>query len=857
MYNNLNAKPLCKLLLLTFCAISTSFVFSQTSWSESFSDSNFTHAPIWEGDTASFLVSQIKELQLNAAAVSSSKLMFTNSQTIWEASWEFRVKYDFNPSTNNYSKVYFASQAGLQNGYYVELGGNSQDRIYLRKLENGNSTTLIQSSDDWLNTGKIDIQIKVERDQNGEFSLFADTSGFYVNIGTAADTTFYTSSVFAWECIYTSTRSDKFHLDDIVVSGKTFQDSIPPRVTHAKFLDSNSIELTFSEPIDTNSFSDLASFVLAPNGTNPNAVYASGFKSIRLDFTTPFSNRTQHSLWVEDIEDLFGNSVQDTAIDLFYFTPAWGDVILSEIMFDPSPIVQLPDQEYLELFNRSSYPINLDGWKLSNGNSSIGLFSFVLQPNDYLLITDASMLNAFNVQSSLGINWPSGFLPNSGSSLFLLSPDSTVVHFAEYNTSLFTNPNKSNGGWSLENKSVSTSCVNPLLWDGSEDNKGGTPGAVNSISINSTTSAPYMKHIIYKSPQHIEIVFSEILDSFKLTSSLPILKSIKRSLVSTSLDVYFSTEMQPNSIYEIELNFVSGCFGQSGISQALRFGIPAQASANDVWINEILFNPSEGNSDFVEIVNTSERCLVLNNLRFAQINEIDGLPDNVENITTDSVLLPPNEFWVFTENNPVLIEFHNLNPTAFVFESNLPSMPDNDGSIGVCTASLGWVDKLSYSNKWHHELISDEEDVSLERVSLGSTTQQSSNWHSATYSSGYATPTQANSQAGQFNSAGSVTLSTDLVTPNNDGLDDVLSINFNLDKPGWVGSIIVFDIFGREVLSLLNNKPVGVNEVVLWHGLGRNDARIKRGAYIIFVELWHPDGEKFVVKKGVGVYYEG
>jgi hypothetical protein len=244
-------------------------------------------------------------------------------------------------------------------------------------------------------------------------------------------------------------------------------------------------------------------------------------------------------------------------------------------------------------------------------------------------------------------------------------------------------------------------------------------------------------------------------------------------------------------------------------------------------------------------------------MRLAQINIVDGMPDRVENISTDSILLPPGEFWVFTESRKTLIENYSLPNNAFIFECSLPSMPDNEGSIGLCTASLKWVDKLSYSNKWHHELISREEDVSLERVNLSSETQSSTNWHSATYSSGFATPTQENSQAGQFNSAGSVTLSTKLVTPNNDGQDDFLSIIFNLDKPGWVGSVIVFDAFGREMLTLLNNKPVGGNEVILWHGLGENETRIKRGAYIIFVELWHPDGEMLNVKKGVGVYYEG
>ena len=844
-----------KLLLFNLCTIFSTFVFSQTTWSETFTDSNFTQNPTWQGDIADFIVNTNKELQLNAPAVSGSKIIFTPSQTIWEASWEFHVKYDFNPSTNNYCNVHFASQAGLQNGYFVQLGGNSQDRIELKKVENGNATTLIQSTDDWLDLSQVDVKIKVERDQSGAFILSADTSGVYSIIGSAIDSSFYTSSVFGWECVYTSTRSDKFYLDNIFVSGKTFQDTVLPVIIGSTFLDSNSIALTFSEPID--STLSLASLVLAPNGANPIGVSPSGFKSLVLSFSDNFVNKTNYSLWVENVTDLFGNPIKDTVIDLFYFVPAWGDVTISEIMFDPNPAVQLPDQEYLELYNNSAFSINLSGWTLTVGNTSVTLPDFDFLSGESLLITDSSAISAFNIPSSLGIHWPSGFLPNSGNAISLLGPDSNLIHFAEYDAALFTNANKANGGWSLENKSVSATCVNPLLWDGSENPNGGTPGVTNSISGKNKPSTPYLKYIIYKSPYHVELVFSEALDSFNLTSSLPISKHSRKSLRSTSVDVYFANAMQPNELYEIGTVYVSGCFGENTTPQNLRFGIPVSAKTDDILINEILFNPSTNNFDFVEVYNVTNHCLVLNNLRFAQINEVDGLPDKVENISNDSVLLPPGEFWVFTENRSTLIQTHGLSESANVFKSNLPSMPDDDGTIGVCTASLEWVDKLSYSNKWHHELISEEEDVSLERVNLSSQTQQSSNWHSATYNSGFATPTQPNSQAGNFSSAGSVSLSTELITPNNDGIDDFLSISFNLDKPGWVGSIVVFDAFGREKLSLLNNKPIGVNEVVLWHGLGKNEGRIKPGAYIIFVELWHPDGEKMIVKKGVGVYYEG
>jgi hypothetical protein len=46
------------------------------------------------------------------------------------------------------------------------------------------------------------------------------------------------------------------------------------------------------------------------------------------------------------------------------------DVIIDEIFADPSPAQALPAAEFIELKNNSSYPFNMNGWKLSDGNTT-------------------------------------------------------------------------------------------------------------------------------------------------------------------------------------------------------------------------------------------------------------------------------------------------------------------------------------------------------------------------------------------------------------------------------------------------------------------------------------------------------
>ncbi|HEU0064590.1 MAG TPA: lamin tail domain-containing protein, partial [Flavisolibacter sp.] len=42
------------------------------------------------------------------------------------------------------------------------------------------------------------------------------------------------------------------------------------------------------------------------------------------------------------------------------------DVVIDEIMADPSPAIQLPEAEYIEIRNISGHTINLQSWQLSS-----------------------------------------------------------------------------------------------------------------------------------------------------------------------------------------------------------------------------------------------------------------------------------------------------------------------------------------------------------------------------------------------------------------------------------------------------------------------------------------------------------
>ena len=118
--------------------------------------------------------------------------------------------------------------------------------------------------------------------------------------------------------------------------------------------------------------------------------------SVIVTFSSPLTNLTDYNV-TSTVDDAEGNTA-NTSISFTVAiteTAAPFDMLVNEIMADPSPVVGLPDAEFVEIYNRSNKALDLADYELSSGSTPQQMPSYMLLPNEYVVVCDDSNLAAF------------------------------------------------------------------------------------------------------------------------------------------------------------------------------------------------------------------------------------------------------------------------------------------------------------------------------------------------------------------------------------------------------------------------------------------------------------------------------
>ncbi len=533
------------------------------------------------------------------------------------------------------------------------------------------------------------------------------------------------------------------------------------------------------------------------------------------------------------------------------------DIVIDELMADPTPQVTLPNNEWIELRNTSSTAFNLLGWRIGDATGQSGtMASYNLLPDSFVIVCTASAVAAMSVYGpTISVtSFPS--LDNAGDIIYLRSPQNRIIHSVSYTDAWYQNELKKDGGWTLEMIDTKNPCSGFTNWKASVDTKGGTPAKKNSVdAVNADAQSPQLLRAFATDSVNISLVFDEPLDSLKAATagnySISDGIGIPQSVITVApvfdkVTIRLNTPLARNKVYTITVSNVTDCKGNIiGTKNTARLGLSSVADSFDIVINEILFNPKSNGTDYVEVYNRSNKIIDLKQMYIANRNST-GVISSIKQLSADNYLLFPQDFMVITED-PIIIkrDFITQNMDAFVTVASMPSFNDDEGDAIILNAQGKIVDELKYSEKWHFKLIDNREGVALERIDYNAATQNEENWHSAATSVGYGTPTYKNSQYRlDLQVLGEIKLSPEIVSPDNDGMDDFATIDYSFPSPGYVANITIFDANGRAVRYLQRNALCGIKGNFRWDGLGEKFQKLPVGIYIIFTEVFNLDGKK-------------
>jgi hypothetical protein len=791
--------------------------------------------------------------------------------------WQFSIRYNYNPSSSNNWSAWLINGSGDEEvfpetesyGYVVGVNYLGSDDIlkFWRKDKSG--TELVFSTlFNWQQrvAAEESVEMKIERTVVGNWEIFIDTlnAGNWQLLGTFNDNCFKEIYYFGLYYKYTSTQDRKLWFDDLLINGYFFTDKVPPGIDSVEVIDKTHLNVFFNEPVDTTK-----NFDVSLNGKEKPAKYQwQSNRQLTLGFTCTFS--VNNTLEIVKISDLKGNVAASIASNFTFYSPQKYDVNITEIFADPTPSVGLPECEYLELYNRSEHPININNWELLFNDKTIVFPDVILEPGNYYLLVKSSCADAFegNIHKITFGSLPA--LINTGMLLQLVDNYGQIIHVVEYSDAWFTDELKKEGGYSLEMIDKENPCLGKSNWAASIADLGGTPGSENSVNeMETENKMPFISSWNLASNKSIHIVFSENMDSLSGADInnyflIPQIGHPEQVFVEAPFfnkaELKFKDEFSFGTSYSLDFenSKITDCSGNQLADAKISFGLPETCDSADVIINEILFESTDPVPEFIELFNQSDKIIDLNDFHISTVDSYSREIKNSMNLAESQLFLYPRDYFVFTENKEnLLLAFPSAIESKVFCPESWMTLTNEGGLLQLTSADSSIIDLAIFNTDMQFSLLSETAGISLERISAEKPGNIPQSWHSASEKSGYGTPTLPNSQnIDSVNTTNTFTIEPKEISPDNDGYDDIITIGYSFNKPGYILSATIYDLSGRRVRELTNNELCNISGSIIWDGLDKNGNRLTMGYYIIFLEAVHPTGEIERAKEAVLVLPE-
>jgi hypothetical protein len=429
------------------------------------------------------------------------------------------------------------------------------------------------------------------------------------------------------------------------------------------------------------------------------------------------------------------------------FAQADSSLTFSEIMFSP----QSGNNEFIEIFNLSETDsINLKGYKIIYSTSNADIidsagFGIVLQPKSFAVILEGDYDFASGIYNNLippealilkisnNSFGTSGMANTADRQLWLVNQDDDTLEAYTYSA------NNSSG---ISDEKIIMSKDNSVNnWENSLQING-TPGKRNSATpLNYDLSFPSLlinpKIIIMGDDVHttgtiknqgtstaqnftIGIFNDTDFDSSGSQPELIFTQSFSNLLPDDSITINTFINSANKGNYQLigKVNYPEDEDTLNN-KKIIQFTVyPPGNNYNDIVINEIMYAPSSGEPEWIEVYNNTESSIDLKKW---------SLSDNSTTVTVTNIekFVQGKSFIVLSRDSSIL-NFYPVPVEIIVF--NLPAL-NNTGDVIVIKDSLGiLIDSLRFSPEWG----SNSGGKSLERINPLLSSTNSTNWKAST-----------------------------------------------------------------------------------------------------------------------------
>lgn len=471
------------LVLLPVCA------FAQ--FTETFDGPEIDSNNPWIDDSSRYVINEERQLAFDGSGLTGNYPFHTPILFGRTMEWEMDITLAFKPSNFNKACIYlYRTDKPSDLLYYIQVGSNDDNVSFYKWPPKGNAQRLIKGARRM--DGRM-VHIKLVLEECNRWTLYTRMSDedYYIKEGELDDKNLKDirdsgSLNIICYCKAKSLKNMFFYFDNILVRHELTEtplhpaeepeDPSKPDITLPKLLSIEPLTLSdlqfvFDLPVKT----EQAIFSVSSIGNADRIAYADeSRKVVNTHYPEEMKTGEVYTIFYSGVTDEKGNildsysekvKVEEEDDGEEPFEP--GSILINEIMADPKGLEELPETEYVELYNTTENVFVLTDWQFSYGGKAKPMTTFEIPAKGYAVLYRSGrdiVADPSAVKVPLD-NFPSA-LANTGKLLQLFDGDKNLIDEVTYEKAT---PAKS---WERSSSS----------WHLSSDPRGGTPGSVNSSS---------------------------------------------------------------------------------------------------------------------------------------------------------------------------------------------------------------------------------------------------------------------------------------------------------------------------------------------------------------------------------------